>query len=251
LIFLKFAPSVERIEIERLNFYLIEASFCLSATRLEGTAEFDYICQLVFDTKEQFDFVLRIMLRRFESIISQHVIYRVEIVKQIPYRIPFDISLGRKKQALMISLALKENINIQEKLRQFTLDIWKCIEAKCVCLWLIDKETDELILTNAYGNYEYIPPEYAEISLGPIDLKSIMQEKNSVLVNDLANELKGINVDWLMKENVRAYAGYPLESNDRVVGVLEIFTDKVFELVDFELLQSLSAQVSDELSKVY
>ena len=36
MILLKFVPSVERNEIEKLDTYLIEASFCLSATRLEG-----------------------------------------------------------------------------------------------------------------------------------------------------------------------------------------------------------------------
>lgn len=36
MVFLKFVPSVERNEIEKLDTYLIEASFCLSATRLGG-----------------------------------------------------------------------------------------------------------------------------------------------------------------------------------------------------------------------
>lgn len=47
LILLKFLPSAERIEIDKLDSYLIDAPFCLSAARLGGTAEFDYICQLV------------------------------------------------------------------------------------------------------------------------------------------------------------------------------------------------------------
>lgn len=133
----------------------------------------------------------------------------------------------------MISLALNENGNIKEKLRQFTYDIRKWFEAKCVCLWLIDKNTNELTLTNAYGNYEYIPPEYSEISWSTINLESILQTKKPVLVNDLVNE-PGINVDWLIKENVRSYAGYPLNGKDRIVGVLEIFNNKVFSPRDFE-----------------
>ena len=72
-----------------------------------------------------------------------------------------------------------------------------------------------------------------------------------LLVNDLVDEIKGINVDWLIKENVRSYASYPLEGKDRVIGVLEIFNDKVFSPREFELVQSLSVQVSSELSKLY
>jgi DNA-binding Lrp family transcriptional regulator len=250
LIFLKFMPSIERIEIEKLDSYLIEAPFCLYAARLQG-ANFDYICQFVFDTQKQFDLMLNVILRGFRNIISEYMLCGSEIVKQVLYRVAFDTSLERKKNALMISLALNENGNIREKLRQFTDDVYSCFEAKCVCLWLIDKKTDELTLTNAYGNYENIPTEYAEISWSSINLESILQTKKPVLVNDLVNEFKGIIVDWLIKENVRSYAGYPLEGKDRVVGVLEIFNDKPFCPVDFELLQSLSLQVSSELSKSY
>jgi GAF domain-containing protein len=106
-------------------------------------------------------------------------------------------------------------------------------------------------LTNAYGNYECIPPEYAEISQGTVNLESILQTEKPVLVNDLLNELECVNVDWLIKENVRSYAGYPLKSKDRVVGVLEVFNDKEFYPVDFELLQVFSEEVSSELSKLF
>lgn len=251
LILLKFLPSAERIEIDKLDSYLIDAPFCLSAARLGGTAEFDYICQLVFDTQKQFDLMLSVIIRRFARIISGYSVYRSEIIKQVSYRISFDAIIERRTKALMISLALTINGNTREKLRQFTLNVWSCFEAKCVCLWLIDKKNDELVLTNDYGNYEYIPTEYAEISRSLIDFESMLRTKKPVLVDDLVNELMGVNVDWLIREKVRSYAGYPLEGKDGVVGILEIFNDKIFNPVDFELLQSLSIQVSSELTKLY
>ena len=253
LILLKFVPSAESTEIERLDSYLTGASFCLSSARLEGAAAgYDYVCQLVFDTQKQFDLMLSVILKRFENMISEHVIYQSEMTKQVPYTFSFDTSLDRMTKALLISLALSKDGNIRDKIRQFTDGIRRCFEAKCVCLWLIDKKTDELTLTNAYGNYEYIPPEYAEISWSSIKFDSILRTKKPVLVNDLVDEIKGINVDWLIKENVRSYASYPLEGKDRVIGVLEIFNDKVFSPREFELVQSsLSVQVSSELSKLY
>lgn len=42
-----------------------------------------------------------------------------------------------------------------------------------------------------------------------------------------------------------------MEGKDGVIGILEIFNDKIFNPVDFELLQSLSIQVSSELTKLY
>jgi DNA-binding Lrp family transcriptional regulator len=249
LILFKLVPSAERIEIERLDSYLTGASFCLSAARFGGTkAGFDYIYQLVFDKQKQFDLILSVILRRFGSIISEYVIYRSEITKQVPYRVSFETSLERKTKALEISLALNKNDNIKEKLRQFTDGICRCFEAKFVCLWLIDKKTDELTLTNAFGNYEYIPPEYAEISWNSIKLESILLTKNPVLINDLVNAFKGINVGWVTREKVLSYAGYPLEGKDRIVGILEIFNDKVFSPQDFEMASVLCEEVSSILS---
>jgi DNA-binding Lrp family transcriptional regulator len=251
LMLLRFVPSAESIEIERLDSYLARSSFCLSAARLGG-AGFDYVCHLVFDTQKQSDLMLSVILTAFQGLISEYEIHQSKIIKQIPYRFSFD-SCPKKRNimALKISLALNQNGNTREKLRQFTDDLRKCFEAKCVCLWLVDKKTDELVMTNAYGNYEYIPPEYAEISFSSINIGSILLTKKPVLANDLVNDFKDINVDWLTEENVRSYAGYPLLGKDRSMGVLEIFNDKAFSPRDFELTQLLSAEVSGEISKLY
>jgi DNA-binding Lrp family transcriptional regulator len=86
---LKFKPSAEPTEIERLDYYLTEASFCLSAVRLEAAAGFDYICHLVFDTERQFHLQLIVLRRTFVDLIIQDRIIKSRIVKQIPYTFSF------------------------------------------------------------------------------------------------------------------------------------------------------------------
>lgn len=95
--------------------------------------------------------------------------------------------------------------------------------------------------SNSYPptNPSLVPRTYnysksTEISWSIINLESILQTKKPVLVNDLVNE-PGINVDWLIKENVRSYAGYPLNGKDRIIGVLEIFNNRVFSPRDLEI----------------
>jgi GAF domain-containing protein len=190
--------------------------------------------------------MLGVIVRRFGNLISEYMIYQSKIIKQVPYSITFDSSSERKTKAVLISAALSKKGDIKEKLRQFTEYMRKCFDAKCVCLWLIDKKSDRLTLTNAYGNYEYIPIEYADISWSSINLESILRTKKPVLVNDLLNEFEGINVEWLIKENVLSYAGYPL-GKDRVVGILEIFSDKAFSPQDFEMASMLCEQMSEIL----
>ena len=137
----KFKPSAEPSEIERLDSYLTEASFCLSAARLEAAPGFDYICHLVFDTDRQFYLQLLVLRRAFVDLIFDHKIIRTTIVKQIPYTFSFDHSLeARRKRIPSAKLGLgelKESENIEDKLQQFIDSLVRSFDVKHVCLWLL------------------------------------------------------------------------------------------------------------------
>jgi DNA-binding Lrp family transcriptional regulator len=146
----KFKTSAEHFEIEELNTYLSESTFCLSAARLEA-AEFDYICYLVFDTERQFDLQLLVIRRAFVDLILAHKIIKSRIVKQVLYTFSYDHSLEarrRREPSAKLGLAeIKEGKNIQVKLQRFIDDLLRSIDLKHVRLWLLEKSTDKLAPT--------------------------------------------------------------------------------------------------------
>ena len=83
LILLKFVPSFNNDEIKKLSSILYDSPICSFATRMIGKADgFDYACQLVCDTEQQFELQLNSILDAFKNIIEQFHIYKSIIMKE-------------------------------------------------------------------------------------------------------------------------------------------------------------------------
>lgn len=83
IIMLKFVDFQNKPEIRKLSSYLRESSFCFFATEMVGEAEgYDFACQLVFDSKEQLDLQLSIILNTFRSLVADYQVYKSNIIKQ-------------------------------------------------------------------------------------------------------------------------------------------------------------------------
>jgi DNA-binding Lrp family transcriptional regulator len=83
IIMLKFVDFRDKPEISKLGSYLRESSFCFFATEMVGEAErYDYACQLVFDSKEELDLQLGIILNTFRNLVADYQVYEANIIKQ-------------------------------------------------------------------------------------------------------------------------------------------------------------------------
>lgn len=241
VVLLKFCPSADIVLIEKLDTYLLNSSFCLLAARIDG-AKFDYICLMAFDNKRQFDLQLIALLRAFRNLISDHQIVMSEMVKDVPYIISLDHSVEAQKKMLFAYLNLKKSNTIKDKLHQFVVDVVGCFDAKYVCLWFLDRKTNELVNVCNSGTYANFSEEYTSISES-IDIGSIIPTMTPVLTNDLANDHKDGERAGPPKENFRSYAGYPLSKENQAIGVLEILSDRAFSPKDFEMASTLCEEL--------
>jgi DNA-binding Lrp family transcriptional regulator len=83
IIMLKFVDFRDNPEIRKLSSHLRESSFCFFATEMVGEAEgYDYACQLVFDSKEELDLQLSIILKTFRNLVVDYQVYESNIIKQ-------------------------------------------------------------------------------------------------------------------------------------------------------------------------
>jgi hypothetical protein len=239
-----------------INTYLSESTFCLSAARLEATTEFDYICYLVFDTERQFNLQLLILRRAFEDLILDQRIIKSRIVKQIPYTLSFDHSLEtRRKRIPSAKLGLeeaKESKNIEDKLQHFIDDLVRGFELKHVCLWLMEKSTDELhpVFHSVASGTDLPEYEYEYVSRSKIKIELMLDTAEPVLSNDIARDFNITAVSRVIGEGVKSYGGYPLIHKNRIIGILEIFGNRRFSPAEFELAEILSSELSVEIVSV-
>jgi DNA-binding Lrp family transcriptional regulator len=253
VLLLKFKTSAKPTEIEKLDAYLSESTFCLSAARLEA-AGFDYICYLVFDTERQFLLQLHTLRRVFVDLIFDHEIIKARIIKQVPYTFSFDHSIEvRRKRIPSSKLGLeeiKESKNIKEKLQQFIDDLVRSFDLKHACLWLVEKNTDKLVPVLHSSTYGTNTAEYEYLSISKINIESLVETKMPVLSNDIARDFRITVVNELIGQGVKSYGGYPLVHENHIIGILEIFGDRHFSPAEFELGETVSAELSNEIINI-
>ncbi len=80
--------------------------------------------------------------------------------------------------------------------------------------------------------------------MGAFKVGKIAQNRVSFLSNNLAAEPWVGNREWAIAQNIRGFAGYPLATKDRVVGVLAIFSHNPMEPEFLEALQTLCTIVT-------
>jgi GAF domain-containing protein len=71
-----------------------------------------------------------------------------------------------------------------------------------------------------------------------------------VLSNDIARDFNITVVNRLIGEGVKSYGGYPLVHENQIIGILEIFGDRVLSPAEFELAEILSSELSDEIINI-
>jgi GAF domain-containing protein len=93
-------------------------------------------------------------------------------------------------------------------------------------IWTVNSDGRELELQASAGMYTRLDGRYSRIPLGQLKIGLIAQERRAHLTNDVQNDPRIDNKDWARDEKMTSFAGYPLVVEDRVVGVMGMFSQK-------------------------
>jgi PAS domain S-box-containing protein len=100
------------------------------------------------------------------------------------------------------------------------------LDAAFARIWTFNSKARELELQASAGRYTRLDGRYSRIPLGEIKIGLIAQERKPHLTNDLQNDPRISDKDWARAERMTAFAGYPLIVEDRIVGVMAMFSAK-------------------------
>jgi len=112
------------------------------------------------------------------------------------------------------------------------------LDAAFARIWTFNSEAQELELQASAGRYTRLDGRYSRIPLGEIKIGLIAQERKPHLTNDVQNDPRISDKDWARAEKMAAFAGYPLIVEDRIVGVMAMFsarplTENTLETLSF------------------
>ena len=237
--------------VEKLTKYIDNSDFCLFSARMSG--DFDFICHFVFDSIEQYELESDNFISRFTELVSEYRTYDSKILKATPYSILDEQESNEKKfRIYKIINSLRKSENLNTKL-QLTVDsLVKYFDATFARMWLLDKDSTNLILKFSSGKYRNNNGEFSKVSIRLTSkIGTIVKRNKPVITNDVVNDPRIKYPIWAEKEKLRSFAGYPITHAGKPIGVLAMFSRKTLSPIEFELLGIFADHISKELSAFY
>jgi formate hydrogenlyase transcriptional activator len=125
-----------------------------------------------------------------------------------------------------IGMALARQDTLRGMLHTCAEAMVRHLDAAFARIWTLNSDGPELELQASAGMYTRLDGRYSRIPLGQLKIGLIAQERRAHLTNDVQNDPRIDNKDWARDEKIISFAGYPLVVEDRIVGVMGVFSQK-------------------------
>jgi PAS domain S-box-containing protein len=136
-----------------------------------------------------------------------------------------DVSAVLRLQA-DIGVALLASGSLPETLRRCAEIIVNRLDAAFVRIWTLDQSESVLELQASVGLYSHLDGPHSRVPVGQYKIGLIAKERRPHLTNEVIGDPRVHNQEWAKREGMVAFAGYPLVIEDRLVGVLAMFSRK-------------------------
>lgn len=144
-----------------------------------------------------------------------------------------DISGRKKTEQELITLSrltarvgtlLAGRLEIRETLRDCAQLLVDELGAAFARIWLLNESERILELSVSAGQYTHTDGAHSRVPVGQFKIGLIAQELKAHLTNAVVGDPRVGDQDWARREGMVAFAGYPLVAENRLEGVLAIFS---------------------------
>jgi len=125
-----------------------------------------------------------------------------------------------------IGMALSRQGDLKGVLRDCASALVRHLDASFARIWTICDSGAELELQASAGKYTHLDGPHSRILVGQHKIGLIAQERKPHVTNDAQNDPRVSDREWAKREKMIAFAGHPLVLEDRLVGVVGMFSQK-------------------------
>ena len=150
------------------------------------------------------------------------------------------LEAGQAKQALLVGEigdALTREDSLHGALQRCAAAIVRNLDAALARIWVVDQSGDLLELCASAGLDQPLEGHQAQIRMGEDKIGQIAEDLSPYLTNDAPTDKAVGNTEWTRRERITSFAGYPLRIEDRVLGVMAMYSRRP---LDHDLLNALS-----------
>ncbi len=153
---------------------------------------------------------------------------------------PHTMDAGQAKQALLVGEigdALTREDTLHDALQRCTAAMVRHLDAALARVWTLDETGDFLELCAHAGIAGDGHHDLDRLRVGDHKIGQIADTLEPYLTNDVATDTSVGAQPWLHRERIISFAGYPLRVEDRVVGVMAMYSRRP---LDHDMLNALS-----------
>jgi len=125
-----------------------------------------------------------------------------------------------------VDAALTQSDTLQGIMHGCTEALVKHIDAAFARIWTLNKANNVLELQVSSGMYTQIDGLHRSVPVGKFKIGLIAEEGKPYLTNSVLTDPRVIDKDWAQRENMIAFAGYPLIVEGKTFGVIAMFARK-------------------------
>ncbi|HKQ60069.1 MAG TPA: response regulator [Candidatus Polarisedimenticolaceae bacterium] len=139
-----------------------------------------------------------------------------------------------------ISGALRLGTSFRDMLQRCCAALVTHLDAAFARIWVLNEESGVLELQASAGMYTHLDGPHSRVPVGQFKIGLIAQERQPHLTNAVIGDPRVGDQAWAAREGMTAFAGYPLIVDDRLVGVLAMFSREPLASSVFEALASIA-----------
>ncbi len=168
-----------------------------------------------------------------------------------------DITERKKAEEALLSLSLLSSrigsltagsFEMLDTLNQCAELLVTGLGAAFARIWLLDKD-NVLQLYVSKGQYTHLDGPHSHIPVGHLKVGRIAEERRPYLSNSVVGDPNISDQDWARRENMVAFAGYPLVVGANLEGVLALFSRNPFTEASHLALSSISNGIAATIER--
>jgi PAS domain S-box-containing protein len=161
---------------------------------------------------------------------SDQVISAIAAFQDISERKQSELILAEQSKLAQFSsevgLALTQNHTLDEILYCCTEAMVKHLDAAFARIWFLNHEENLLELRASSGLYTHLDGAHSRIPVGKFKIGLIAKERRSHITNNVLEDERVGDKAWAKREGMVAFAGYPLMVEQKLVGVIAMFSQQ-------------------------
>ena len=139
---------------------------------------------------------------------------------------------------------LTEARELPEMLRDCTQSMVDHLGAAFARIWTLNGATDVLELVASAGLYTHLDGPHSRIPVGRFKIGLIASERRPHLTNQVLGDPRVPEQGWARENGLVAFAGYPLIVEERLVGVMAMFSRRALSERTLEAMASMARHLA-------